>query len=294
MTDRPQFLALMGGLVLGLLLGLVYTWLIAPVELVNTTPALLRSDYRHDWIRLAALAYAADGDLERAAARLDGLDQDDLRTALGALIEESAAQGQAAATMRSLSQLADQLGVHTPAMAVYLSTPYPSPAGLAGTPATAATPSPVLTPSPPATSTLVAATETRTPFAPPAAVPLPYEVISRTLVCEGTPPQLQVFVRAAAGDDERAGARAEETPLPGVVLWLTWPGGADRAVTGLRPHIDAGYADFTLEEGVPYSLSIEEPNAPVLSGLTVAQCRSEVGIDLQPGSWRVVVEMSQP
>lgn len=294
MTDRPPFLALMGGLVLGLILGLIYTWLIAPVELVNTTPALLRSDYRHDWIRLAALGYAADGDLERAMARLDELGQDDLRTALGALIEESAAQGQAAATMRSLSQLADLLGMHTPAMAMYLSTPSPSPAGLTDTSPTAVAPSPVLTPSPPATSTLVAATETRTPFASPAAVPLPYAVVSRTLACEGTPPQLQVFVRAAVRDDESTGSRAEEMPLPGVVLWLTWPGGADRAVTGLRPHIDPGYADFSLEEGVPYSLSIEEPNAPVLSGLTVAQCRPEAGTDLQPGSWRVVVEMSQP
>jgi len=57
------------GLVIGLALGLAYTWVIAPVELVNTYPALLRTDYRWDWVRLAALSYVADGDMERARLR---------------------------------------------------------------------------------------------------------------------------------------------------------------------------------------------------------------------------------
>ena len=62
---------LVTGLVLGLSLGLIYTWVINPVELINTYPALLRTDYRWDWVRMVALSYVADSDLERVGTRLD-------------------------------------------------------------------------------------------------------------------------------------------------------------------------------------------------------------------------------
>ena len=55
MTDlNLRHLSLLVGIGIGLALGLVYTWVIEPVELVNTYPALLRTDYRRDWVRLAA------------------------------------------------------------------------------------------------------------------------------------------------------------------------------------------------------------------------------------------------
>jgi hypothetical protein len=115
-------------------------------------------------------------------------------------------------------------------------------------------------------------------------------VLTRTAICTGTTPQLQVLVwssrkDALDGEDQEASPRL---PLPGVVLWLTWPGGADRAVTGLRPWIDPGYADFQLQPEVSYALSIDEPNAPVLSGLTTPKCPARA----QPGSWRIVVEVN--
>ncbi len=75
------------GLVIGLALGLFYTWAIEPVDLVNTYPSLLRTDHRHDWIRMAALSYAADGNIERVRARLDGIEQVDIESAILALIE---------------------------------------------------------------------------------------------------------------------------------------------------------------------------------------------------------------
>ena len=57
MNRPPELLILLGGVALGLAIGLAYSWLIDPVELYNTTPPVLRIDYRHDWIRLAALGY---------------------------------------------------------------------------------------------------------------------------------------------------------------------------------------------------------------------------------------------
>jgi len=272
-SRRAGLGALAGGVILGLALGLVYAWLIDPVELYNTTPGLLRSDYRHDWIRLAALGYLADGDLERAQSRLERLPREDVRVALAALIESYAAQGQPAERMRALSHLASQYGVHTPAMVIYMNTPAPSPT---------AAPSPTVLPTP--TAPPPTPTATPTPFVSPLPVILPYRVVTQTQVCTETVPRLQVWVRAAPEEDEEGGS-----PLPGVILWLTWPGGADRAVTGLRPAVDPGYADFTLEPGVPYALSIGEPNAPLFSGLIAQPCSQES----QVTSWQIVIEISR-
>jgi hypothetical protein len=69
------------------------------------------------------------------------------------------------------------------------------------------------------------------------------------------------------------------------MLWLFWADGADRAVTGLRPWVSPGYADFNLQLGVFYALSVEEPNAPVLSGLSLQTCP-----DGGTGSWEIVIE----
>jgi hypothetical protein len=149
-TSRSSFLVLAIGAVLGLVLGLVYAWRIAPVELYNTTPSLLRSDYRHEWIRLAALSYVVDGDLERAETRLGDLPQDDVQTALAALIESYAAQGRTAETMRALSRLAQRLGVQTPAMAVYLGADSDTPPAPLASP----TSSPTATEPPPTADSL--------------------------------------------------------------------------------------------------------------------------------------------
>jgi hypothetical protein len=113
-------------------------------------------------------------------------------------------------------------------------------------------------------------------------------VVSQTLLCEGAESQLQVLLRAAPGEEGEGTA-----PLAGIVLWLTWPGGADRAITGLRPHIAPGYADFTLQPDVLYALSIGDLGAPILSGLAVRPCPAAEGEELRPGSWQIVVEAQE-
>lgn len=66
----PRFLV---GLVLGVALGLLYGWLIRPVEYVDTTPDSLRADYRADYVLMVAEAYLGDGDLRLAQMRLAAL-----------------------------------------------------------------------------------------------------------------------------------------------------------------------------------------------------------------------------
>jgi hypothetical protein len=54
-------------------LGLVYGWVISPVEYVDTTPNSLSEDYRTDYVLMTAEAYAADGDIALASRRLAAL-----------------------------------------------------------------------------------------------------------------------------------------------------------------------------------------------------------------------------
>ena len=60
------FLALVAGVGLGLL----YGWVISPVDFVDLTPDTLRADYRADYILMVAEAYRSDNDLDLAARRL--------------------------------------------------------------------------------------------------------------------------------------------------------------------------------------------------------------------------------
>lgn len=54
----------------GIGLGLLYGWVINPIEYVDTTPGTLKIDYKADYVLMVAEAYQADGDLPTAARRL--------------------------------------------------------------------------------------------------------------------------------------------------------------------------------------------------------------------------------
>lgn len=271
-----QWVALLSGLAIGLALGLMYTWVIAPVEVVNTYPALLRSDYRWDWVRMTALSYVAEGDLGRAQARLTGIAHRDVAGAMRALIEEYAAAGRPGATLRALSVLAQAMDVRTPAMWAYLQTLAPT-----------AIPTPTPTPRPSEerspTQVPTPLTPTAEPTSAPTSVPRPlpaFRLAGQEQLCEpGRPPHIEVVVQ----DKEGKG-------LTGIEIWLTWPGGADRAVTGLKPQQGAGYADFDIEPGVSYDLSASALGMPLVSGLLLKSCPTqEEGEQPLPGSWRVVL-----
>jgi len=67
---RKTCVALVGGAVLGLLLGLLIGWGLWPVEWVNSTPGNLRPDFRDDYVLWVADVYAATHDVEWARAKL--------------------------------------------------------------------------------------------------------------------------------------------------------------------------------------------------------------------------------
>ena len=99
-------------------------------------------------------------------------------------------------------------------------------------------------------------------------------------ICEaGLSPQIQVVVQDETGKG-----------IPGMEVWLVWSTGSDRAVTGLKPELGAGYVDFDATPGVDYVLSIGELGFPLVTDLQIQPCPAEEDEDQTPGSWRVVLE----
>ena len=60
-------------IILGLALGLVYGWVISPVQYVDTTPSTLRADFRTDYTLMVAETFESDQNVEQAARRLASL-----------------------------------------------------------------------------------------------------------------------------------------------------------------------------------------------------------------------------
>ncbi len=60
-------------IILGLGLGLLYGWVFNPVKYKDTTPPMLRSDYKADYVLMVAEIFQADQNLEQASRRLASL-----------------------------------------------------------------------------------------------------------------------------------------------------------------------------------------------------------------------------
>jgi hypothetical protein len=66
----PRYVFFIIAIVIGIGLGLLYGWVLSPVELVDTNPATLREDFKTDYVLMVAEAYSADHDLNAAICQL--------------------------------------------------------------------------------------------------------------------------------------------------------------------------------------------------------------------------------
>lgn len=73
MTLTATRLRFLLGIAVGVALGLIYGWLLRPVEFVDTSPSSLRVDYRTDYALMVAEAFEAEPDPEEARRRLAAL-----------------------------------------------------------------------------------------------------------------------------------------------------------------------------------------------------------------------------
>jgi len=278
------------GLVVGGGLGLLVSWVVWPVEYTDVAPDSLYPAQRQEYLVLIAQDYAYEHDLEAAQVRLAALgDPASVSGEVAALAERYVQEEPSSAYTAPLAQLALDLGYDRTVLAAYIfgvtpiatwtpaptgtqlsastpvppSTPAPTPTE---TPVSTETPIPTATPQPPTpaptgTATLMPTplptwTPSRTPR--PTSTSLPtwtptvtstpgprFDVVEIKRRCDLTQEQLMVMVRDAEGEQ-----------LPNVELLVRWDGGEDRFVTGLKPDVGLGYADFGLERGRSYQLVV--------------------------------------
>ena len=62
--------------IIGIALGLIYGWVIDPIQYTDITPNILREDYRADYVLMVAEAHQSAQDPETAARRLAILGSD--------------------------------------------------------------------------------------------------------------------------------------------------------------------------------------------------------------------------
>ncbi len=296
MSERRGPWYLFTGVVIGVVLGLLIAYVISPVEYIDTAPYSLRSDAKENMRGLIALSYKADGDLSRARSRLALLQDANPLQVLADQAQRMLAKNTSPDEARALAQMAaDMQGSPAAGAAAAPATSVPGEQGVTSTPAPShpksnASPTAtleigqvVLTPTP-------APTKTRTPvatFTPRAqarasATPgAPFALKTKTKICD--PKQanslLQVEVR-----------NADDAPVSGVRVDVTWSGGQDSFFTGLYPLKDPGYADFVMTSGVTYNLQIGE-GGELVSKIEAPDCKDSDSATY-PGGWKL--EFNQP
>jgi len=266
----PWFL--LTGLLIGLVIGVLYAWIISPAEYIDAAPQSLRTEAKDGYRLLIAQAYQANGDIGRARERLKLLGDADTQKALVEQAQRLFGQGGADTEARALAALASDLNKP-------LGNPTAAPVTTltAGTATDAPTPENPLTPSatfdaalaiqtptpqPSATATLTPTITPRPTFtALPTSGP-PFELKDNREVCDPALPAglLQVQVVDGAGE-----------PVAGVRITVTWKGGQDSFFTGLAPEANPGYADFVMAADTPYSLQVGD-NGDVVADLRAGKC----------------------
>jgi hypothetical protein len=107
----------------GVGLGLWYGWVVNPVEYKDTDVAHLYAVYRDEYILMVSEAYALDGDLDTARARLALLSLPEMASTVADLAESAASQGKPRLDAASLAHLAADLGAQRDTLSPYLDLP---------------------------------------------------------------------------------------------------------------------------------------------------------------------------
>lgn len=251
------------GLAIGLGAGLFYTWQVDPVIERNTGPDKLREEDQINYVIAVGLDYAYTGNLDRAYNLLAQVEpgDDPFQVAADTVCTltrqgriQTSADIQAIRNLIAIFQGQPDVQANCDIGVFSVSnTPTPTPQ------VTLPTPTPTLPP---------IATKTATPEVPIVQETIPVgpnatqpsiagqmEVVAQRQFCDAANPgMIEIYVQ-------------EETSIqiPGVAIEVRWAGtgGQQSQVfyTGLKPEIGLGYADFKMEPGVAYIVSLPDYGA---------------------------------
>lgn len=270
---------LITGFVIGLFLGLIVTWVISPVQEVDTHPHLLREDYKDIYRSLVSHAYQANNNLPRAEARLGLIGDEDPSLSLAAQAQRYLAEGGDVETAKILANLS--AAMQSAAISQATSLP-PSPEAESQDQATEdaqLTPAETedveetsqLTPSP-------GAEEPSEPTPTPTDSP-PFILQDSSPICDPTLGESLIQIIATNGEGEG---------VPGVALEISLgPDLREVFYTGLKPEVGLGYADFLAEPGLTYALEVPESGL-VVPDIEMPTCTTE-SEDSYWGSWEIYI-----
>lgn len=263
-------------LLAGLIIGVLYAWVVSPMRYVNTTPDTLRADFKDSFRSAIAASYAATHNLDRARARLLLLGDANPVDTLTGQAQRMLAAGEPFGAVQAVAELASDLRAGIAAQAP-TSTVRPVAAALA-TSSPAASPTPALTepaeldlsPTPTEAATATLAFDTATPRPTRTPIPtasIPFQLVSQAEVCN--PNLTDGLLQISVLDSHRH-------QMPGVEISISWSGGEESFFTGMKPEIADGYADYVMQAGVTYALRVERSGTPV-SGLLAPTCPASEG-----------------
>lgn len=266
------------GLIVGLVVGLYYAWLVEPVSYVAAGPSRLSDEYKEEYILLISQSYAADGDWEKARRRLENLDDPNVANTVALQLERNLRNGEPAQILNKLAIVAEKLGSRSSAVALFVPSrgepvlTRPSQERVSATT--------TLLPTPTNTSRATrSAAPSSTPTEKPSSTPVPvFRLLKQERICRrNTPiPLIEVVVYDAFLE-----------PIPGIEILVSWEGGSDHFFTGYHPENGKGYGDFTMEPELFYRVELADGSTPV-DGLQIENCGAEIGGFA--GGWRLTYQ----
>jgi hypothetical protein len=290
MTDNRGSWYLLTAIILGVGLGLLYSWVISPTEYTNTLPASLDEEAKDVYRSLIAAAFEASGNLQRAKARLDLLNDEDPSLALVIQAQRYLAKEDGFEDAQKLANLASVINQVPTAVA---SNPTDPPKETIETKSATNTLLPTQTLHPTSTlkpteqfTTLLPETLTDTPK--PTATSTSESQITPTIIAtnltgETSSPSFQLVNQLSLCDPvigmpvlQVYLANAAGIGIPGIEIIVTWIEGEVHLFTGRKPDIDPGFADFVMTPGTIYTLQIGV-DEEIIRGITPQQCTDEDG-----------------
>lgn len=263
MSNRQPPLYLITGIIIGVLVGLFFSYVVLPLHYMDTEPYSLSNSQKAIYRNQVARAYLYEADSGRAFSRLNLLQDVDTGSELVAQAQQLLAVDGDPIAARGLALLVSAI----------------TQPGFQITPLVVATPTLKLviqiTPTILATRTPIQATTTPfatfTPRPTATAKPTqssPYKKISQNEVC-GNPAQtnlLMVYIFNPDGDG-----------VIGIRVEISLPdGGSSYFYTGFYPEINPGYADYEMLPDEEYQIRVGEAGE-VIKGLKAPQCTDSKG-----------------
>jgi hypothetical protein len=273
-------------LLTGVGLGVLYSWVLSPRQVVDAEPIALRADFKDHYRSAIAAAFAATGDLARAQARLSLLGDADSVEALNAQAQRILAD-EANGTNNQPFESADQVAALASALEQDENSQptTTSPSARAQTPVVEVTNNTVNPPTStipqltsdietPSTETFETTPTVETQSIPVVSTPRPTHTAVPTLgepfaltgqetVCDPNLPDglLQVII-----------FNSNRRQMPGMEILITWESGTENFFTGLKPELGNGYADYIMTPEITYTVQLRV-GSDIASGLTSPTCQ---------------------